>query len=290
MKSKLLTLGMLIAAVVSMVACTKSMENNDEEMVLKNQQQIEKYLADSAITAVKDSSTLYYVIRKANPTGSKPKEGESVRINFNAFLLDGTKIWSSENTDKFPFVRPYGFGFLLKGMERGLNIIRTGEVATFYLPFYLAYGSYDYGNVPAYSVIKVNVEFVSTRGEVKQIDDFIQEKQFTVSERTADNLVIVRSNTVTGDTIGSGKAVNIKYKGKFLSGQIFDNGEKPLAFTTGTNAVVPGFDRAVRKMRKGEKAIIIFPSALGYGKNGYIINNQYAIYPYSPLQFEIEVL
>ena len=290
MKSTFLKLGLLAAVVVGMVACNKSVENDDEAKIVENQQQIEKYLADSAITATRDSSGLYYVVKKANPTGVKPKLEESVRINFNAYLLNGTKIWSSDNTDKFAFIRPYGLGFFLRGVERGLNLIRTGESATFYMPFYLAFGSYAYDNIPAYSVIKMNVEFVSSRTEVQQIDDFIKEKQFPVSERTTDNLVIVRSNTVTGDTIGSGKSVTVGYKGKFLTGETFDKGDKPLTFTTGTNYTKPGFDRAIRKLRKGEKAIIMFPSALGYGKEGAKDGyGNYVILPYTPLQFEVEV-
>ncbi|MCF2445278.1 FKBP-type peptidyl-prolyl cis-trans isomerase [Dyadobacter sp. CY345] len=290
MKSTFLKLGLLAAVVVGMVSCNDSVENDDEAKIVENEQQIEKYLADSSITATRDSSGLYYVVKKSNPTGAKPKTQEAVTINFNAYLLNGTKIWSSENADKYPFMRPYGLGFFLGGVERGLNLIRTGESATFYMPFYLAFGSFAYDKIPAYSVIKMNVEFVSSRTEVKQIDDFIQQKQFPVSERSTDNLVIVRTNTVTGDTIGSGKVVSIAYKGKLLTGEVFDKGEKPLSFTTGRNEVIPGFDRAIRKMRKGEKATIIFPSTLGYGKNGAKDGyGNYVIYPYSPLQFDVEV-
>ena len=239
-----------------------------------------------------NSGTFFdHVIKKGNPTGAKPQLGESVRLNFNAYLLNGTKIWTSENTDKIPYIRPYGLGFfLLRGLERGMNLLRTGESATFYMPFYLAFGSYAYDNIPAYSVIKMNIEFVNSRTEVKQIDDYLQEKQFPVSDRTADNLVLIRTNTVSGDTIGPGKTVTVKYQGKLLTGQIFDKGTTPLTFTTGTGQVKSGFDRAVRKMRKGEKAIAIFPSNLGYGKEGARnANGEYLILPYSPLQFELEV-
>lgn len=291
MKRKILTLGMVMAVIVGMVSCNKGIENNDEEKVVENQQQIEKYLADSSITATRDSSGLYYVIKKANPTGAKPKAEESVRLNFNGYTLDGRKVISSENTDKIPFVLPYNMGFLPIGMERGINLIRVGESATFYMPFYLAFGSYASDNIPAYSVIKLNMELVSSRTEVQQIDDFIKEKQLTVSERSTDNIVIVRNNIVTGDTIGIGKAVNIKYQGKLLTGVIFDKGSLPLAFTTGDGRNIIGFDRAIRKLRKGEKATIIFPSALGYGKKGAPNSNGgYAIYPYSPIMFDVEVL
>lgn len=293
MKSNFLKLGMLIAVVVGMAACNKSIENNDEEKAIENEQLIEKYIADSALVATRDSSGLYYVVRKANPAGDKAKAGDEVRIKFDGYLLNGTKVLSSTNDKNLPFTYPFGSGvnFLLPGMEIAANRMRVGEVNTIFMPFYLAYGSYNQGNIPAYSVLKMNIELASARSEVKQIDDFLLEKQFTVSERTTDNLVIVRSNTIVGDTIGSGKAVSIKYKGKLLNGDVFDNGDTPAQFTTGTGNMIPGFDRAIRKMRKGEKGIIIFPSALGYGKAGRRkADGSFAIAPYAPLQFEIEVL
>jgi len=291
MKRKILTLGIVMAVIVGMVGCNKGIENDDEQKAVENQQQIEKYLADSSITATRDSSGLYYVIKKANPTGAKPKAEESIRLNFNGYTLDGRKVISSENTDKIPLVLPYNMGFLLRGMERGINLMRIGESATFYMPFYLAFGSYASDGIPAYSVIKMNMELVSSRTEVQQIDDFIKDRQLTVSERSADNLVIVRTNTVTGDTLGKGKVVSIKYKGMLLTGAVFDPGTKPLDFTTGNGRTIPGFDRAIRKMRKGEKAIIIIPSALGYGKNGVQGSSIFnTIYPYAPITFDVEVL
>lgn len=289
MKSKFLTLGVMLAGLVGMISCNKGIEYDDEAKAIENQQSIEKYLADSSITATKDSSGMYYVLRKANPAGAKPNAQDGVRLNFNAYTLDGRKVASSENTDKIPFVRPYNLGFLLGGMERALNILRVGESATLFMPFYLAFGSYASDDVPAYSVIKMNIQVVSSRTEVQQIDDFIAENKLTVSDRSTDNLVIVRTNTVTGDTLGSGKTVVIVYKGKLLTGATFQNGTLP-SFTTGSGNAIPGFDRAIRKLRKGEKATILIPSALGYGKVGVQSSSGvYLIYPYSPLQYDVEI-
>lgn len=290
MKSKFLTLGVMLVGLAGMISCNKGIEYDDEAKAVENQQSIEKYLADSSITATKDSSGMYYVLRKANPAGAKPSAQDGVRLNFNAYTLDGKKVASSENTEKIPFVRPYNLGFLLGGMERALNIIRVGESATLFMPFYLAFGSYASDDVPAYSVIKMNIEVVSSRSEVKQIDDFIAENKLTVSDRSTDNLVIVRTNTVTGDSIGIGKTVSFTYKAKLLTGAIFDNGATTLSITTGDGKYVPGFDRAMRKLRRGEKATIIFPSALGYGKTGVQSSGIYLVYPYSPIRFDVEVL
>ena len=291
MKSTFLKLGLLAAVVVGMVACNNSVGNDDEAKIVENQQQIEKYLADSALVATRDSSGLYYVVRKANPTGIKTQAGDEVNLKFDGYLLNGTKVLSSTNDKNIPFTYPFGSGvnFLLPGMEIAVNRMRVGEVNTIFMPFYLAYGSYNQGNIPAYSVIKMNIQILASRSEKQQIDDFLVKKQFVVSERTSDDLVIVRTNTVSGDTLGAGKSVNVKYTLKFLDDTKVQESTYPI--TTGTGMAIAGFDRAVRKMRKGEKIIAIFPSSLGYGKKGQPNSvGGFLIQPYTPLQYELEVL
>ncbi|MCE7062871.1 FKBP-type peptidyl-prolyl cis-trans isomerase [Dyadobacter sp. CY343] len=259
-------------------------DNEDEEKMAENETQIQEFLAkDSAgSSAIKDSSGLYYIIRKSNPNGQRPKRGDGATVRINGYLLNGTKVLSIKDDSTFTFPAE-GYSTNIFGLERGIFLMKTGEKATFLLPYTLAFGNAERVNIPAYSVIRLEIEFVKTRTEVQQIDDFLARKQFPVSERTSSNLVIIRTNTVTGDTLGVGKSVSVKYVGKFLDDTKFDEGT--IAVTTGTNGVIPGFDRAVRRMRKTEKAIIIFPSSLGYGANG-----NPKVPAYTPLQFEIEIL
>ncbi|KAA0993985.1 FKBP-type peptidyl-prolyl cis-trans isomerase [Dyadobacter sp. UC 10] len=259
-------------------------DNQDEEKMVENETQIQEFLKkDSAgSSAVKDSSGMYYIIRKSNPNGQRVKKGDGATVRINGYLLNGTKVLSIENDSTFTFPAE-GYSTNIFGLERGIFLMKTGEKATFLLPYYLAFGNVERVNIPAYSVIRLEMEFIKTRTEVQQIDDFLAKKQFKVSERTSDNWVIIRTNTVIGDTLGVGKSVSVKYIGKFLDDKKFDEGT--IAVTTGTNGVIPGFDRAVRRMRKTEKAIIIFPSQLGYRATG-----SGKVPPYTPLQFEIEIL
>jgi len=275
---------LLMAMVVGASSCMKDVSSRDEEKIAENEAAIQAALqADSSGSkAVRDSSGLYYIIKKSNPAGLKPEVGHAATIKYTGYLLDGTKVISSTVDNKTEFSFPVGGLVYWGGIEVGIFKMRTGEKATFYLPFYLASGAVDRVNIPAYSPIRLEVEFIKTRTEPQQIDDFIAKKSYNVSERTPDNLVIVRANTVTGDTIGAGKSVNVKYVGRLLDDTKFD--ERTSSFITGSPNTIPGFDRAIRRMRKGEKAVIIFPSKLGYGKNG-----SSSILPYAPLQFEIEI-
>jgi FKBP-type peptidyl-prolyl cis-trans isomerase len=285
MKRTNLTLCFLLAVILGLSGCMDSSSNQDEQKIIENEAAIEAYLkTDSAGSmAVKDSSGLYYIKRVPNPAGQLAKRGDAATIKYTGYLLNGTKVVSSTEDNKVDFTFPVQGLQYWGGIERGIFLMRTGEKTTFLLPFYLASGNVDKVNIPAYSPIRLEVEFIKTRTEIQQIDDFITAKKFVVSERTAEGLVIVRTNTVAGDTIGPGKSVSIKYTGKLLNDTKFDDGT--YNFITGNNNAIKGFDAAIRRMRKTEKAIIIFPSSLGYGKTG-----NGSILPYSPLQFEVEVL
>lgn len=60
--------------------------------------------------------------------------------------------------------------------------------------------------------------------------------------------------------------VTTAYAGYLRNGSMFDDGV--FSFTTGTNAVIPGFDEGVRGMRVGGTRQLIIPPNLGYGSAG----------------------
>lgn len=67
--------------------------------------------------------------------------------------------------------------------------------------------------------------------------------------------------------MASGASVTTTYAGYLRNGTQFDAGNLP-AFTTGTGAVIAGFDEGVRGMRVGGQRQLIIPPALGYGSQG----------------------
>ena len=281
---KYLKLSMLLALVVGAVSCNKGMDTDDEKEIIANEALIDKYLADSSLTGkvTHESTGIVYYKRKVNATGEAAKTGDAATVKVIGYLLNGTKVLGVANDSSLTF--PVGGNTTgIGGIELGIYLMRTGEKASLFLPYYLGFGSGAQTNVPAYSPIRMEMEFIKTRTEVQQINEYLAAKQFVPSERSTDNLIIIRTNTVTGDTLGSGKSVSVKYTGKLLDGTQFDTGTIPV--TTGTGGVIPGFDRAVRRMRKTEKAIIIFPSSLGYKGT-----SNAKIAAYSPLQFELEIL
>ena len=301
-----LKLSVLVALGLWMVSCSKGIDDNkDQQMIVENDNAIKKYIADSSFSAQKDSSGLYYSL-SPNPTGAKLTLGDEVKVRYNAYLLNGTKIWTSEKdtskTIKYPFFT--GYQFVVPGVELALRLMRTGEKVKIFAPFYLGfYGNFQNpltgyltsASIPDYSAIRIDLELVSKSSEVEQINSYISQNKLTVFNRTSDNLVIVKTASVaTGDTLGSDKSVKIKYTGKLLDGTVFDPGTTPLTFITGTgrNTLISGFDRGIRKLKTGEKAILIIPSPLGYSKSGRVnsTGTNFSIRPYQPIVFDVEVL
>ncbi|WP_025765081.1 FKBP-type peptidyl-prolyl cis-trans isomerase [Dyadobacter tibetensis] len=284
MKSRLLVQILPFLVVMGMTSCMKD-DNKDEEMAIENIAAIEAAInADSMKSAaVKDSAGYYYINRTPNPSGQQIKSGDAATVKVAVYLLTGQKVLSTDTDSTYTFTVGANLTQFY-GLDLGIYKMRQGEKTTFFLPYYYAFGSSSQSNIPAYSPVRMELELIKNRTEVQQIDDFLEKKQFQVSERTPANLVIIRTNQVVGDTLGVGKSVSVKYTGKFLNDKKFDEGT--FSLTTGTSGAIAGFDRAVRRMRKGEKAIVVFPSSLGYGTAGSLPS----IPGYTPLQFELEIL
>lgn len=95
-----------------------------------------------------------------------------------------------------------------------------------------------------------------------------------------------------GNPIKVGSHVVVNYTGRFLNNQPFDSNidpqfghAQPMDMEVGNGQVIKGWENAILSMKKGEKAVIVIPSDLAYGKEG----NQ-GIPPNSPLVFELEIL
>lgn len=266
-------------AIFGLGACKKVDDSTDQNEVDKNEQAIDKYTKDNNLTTVRDSTGLYYVKTVTNSSGNKAKLGDEVAINFTIHrLTDGFVVGKSDSLLRYPF----GINFLKPGIERSVSLLRSGEKGTFLLPFYLMFGSAGFDNLPAYSPTRLELEVVQVRNETQQIEDYIANQKLTVSETTPNGVRIVRLNTVTGDTLGKGKTVNVNYLLRTINGKQLQ--KNVLEITTGAGGSIRGFDEGVRRLRPGEKAVLIFPSSLGYGDKG-----KGDVLPYAPLVFEVEV-
>src|SRR5437588_2324175 len=116
------------------------------------------------------------------------------------------------------------------------------------------------------------------------VDKVAKEKDAT---KTASGVVIRTITPGTGASPAATDVVKVNYEGKLIDGTVFDSSIKrgqPAEFPL--NGVVPCWTEALQKMKKGEKAQVVCPSAVAYGDRG----SPPTIPPGATLSFEVELL
>lgn len=72
--------------------------------------------------------------------------------------------------------------------------------------------------------------------------------------------------------VEQGDTVTVHYIGTLQSGQEFDNSNRrgtPFTFTVGEGRVIAGWEQGILGMKEGGQRILVIPSDLAYGANGY---------------------
>jgi FKBP-type peptidyl-prolyl cis-trans isomerase len=100
---------------------------------------------------------------------------------------------------------------------------------------------------------------------------FADYKKTSLSALTPDNdgVYYIELLPGTGELIDTGMTIGCRYTGTYLDGTIFDAntlvaGQDPLFFKIGQPGLIPGFARALAKMRMGGRMRVIIPPAMGY--------------------------
>ncbi|WP_234736918.1 FKBP-type peptidyl-prolyl cis-trans isomerase [Tellurirhabdus bombi] len=288
----------------SLYSCSFDSLDADKGKPEENNARIQEHITQNNLTGkVKPTTTgLYYYI--ATPTTSanakSPKLGEEVEFTYVLSLLNGQKVDSATTTR--PVYVPFGLGAVVPGLEEGLSLMKEGETSVLLMPYYIGYGSADKKDssgrvlIPAYTPIRFDVKLVSSRSEDQQIEEYVQKQGLTVNaaDKLASGVRVVRNPAApgTGETLRGGQNVTVNYTGKLLrTGKVFDSNSKgTFKFTLGSSQTIPGFNEGISRLKKGEKATLIFPSTVAYGNQGSHANGNYIIPPYSPLRFDVEVV
>ena len=134
-------------------------EKERERIALKAQSETAflEYLKNNDITDHTASGLFYSKLMAAD--GLQPKTGQIARIKYVATYLDGTPLGDSDQIGDY-YELVVGEGKVLKGLEEGVSLMRVGEKTRFVLPYTLAYGNQQYGNIPAFSNLIFDVELL----------------------------------------------------------------------------------------------------------------------------------
>jgi len=283
---------LFFAFAISLTSC--SVENPVEQQVSQNDTDIQNYLKQRNLTYQKTSDGMYYSITSTATTAT-PAVADLVTLHYKLTLLDGTFVDSTSKAANQS--KSLIFGVSQSMFTLPVSLMKAGDKGTFLLPSSLAFGGNTFGSVPAYSVIKAEVEVVSIKNQAAQITSMKSVYGFSNPETTTSGLVFQKTlENPTGAAVTNGQSVKVNYTGRLGYGYIqtdatgkviYDSkfGSGALTFTAGAGQLIAGFEETVLKMKVGEKAKAILPYTIAYGTAG-----NSSIPGYSPLYFEIEVV
>jgi FKBP-type peptidyl-prolyl cis-trans isomerase len=292
---KQLTIYSMLFLVTALAACKTDLSSEADKKIIENDNEIQSYITNTKLSMQKVASGLYYNIKPGGGS-QKPKAGEEVGVYYKISRLDGLGIDSTLKSLQKPDYFPFGVGYKLFGIEEGLSLMNIGDKATLLLPSAIAFGATAYDILPAYSVIRVDIELLSSKNEDLQINDYIAKNKLKVSETTSTGLRFIPVSFAAGGgtALKTGQSVTVNYtgnllrevrsvsEGKYVYSTKFDSGTYTL--NLGSGGSIAGFEEGISKMKVGDKAIFVFPSSLGYKDRG-----AGSIPPNTPLQFEVEV-
>ncbi|HTN05908.1 FKBP-type peptidyl-prolyl cis-trans isomerase [Agriterribacter sp.] len=126
-------------------------------------QKVQQYLESKGITALKDSSGVYYIVEAAG-AGKVAEVCSVITVNYTGTLTND-QVFDKTNGTPAKFT----LGGLIPGWQKGLKHIQTGGKIKLFIPPSLGYGDKDAkdanGNViiPANSVIIFSLELVGVQ-------------------------------------------------------------------------------------------------------------------------------
>ena len=251
--------------------------------------------------------------------GKKPVAGDWVSVNMVYRTEDDSVLFDSR-----PYGKPLRFSLpkpkFPGSFEEGLMQLSEGDSAAFYISadsmlLHMSrkdstgqtYKSKKPGSVLRFDVSLVRVqpyheaemeiaenESSMEKAERRTLEAWLIEKNITAS-RDSMGFYLIPQKQGKGRQVENGMKIGVLFTGRFINGAAFDTNidtRKPYEFTVGNNEVIRGWDLAFLRMREGDKATLILPSALGYGSEGLRMKNslRYIVPPFSTLVFDVEVV
>lgn len=131
----------------------------DERLYGPNREAGEKFLMENAkkdSVMVLPSGLQYKVLVKGD--GEVPLENQTVQVNYEGRLIDGTVFDASSKHDNKP--SEFKPTQVIKGWTEALTMMPVGSKWQLYIPYYLAYGEKSAGKIKPYSALIFDVELV----------------------------------------------------------------------------------------------------------------------------------
>jgi FKBP-type peptidyl-prolyl cis-trans isomerase FkpA len=295
----------------ALVGMSCSLESDYDKQVEYDDSQISQYLKANSITATKHSLGFYYQKLVENTAGDSLVSGDVIEFYYKISRLDnGNVIAETTPGNDEPALFKVGTTAIVPyAIASGIFTMKVGEKSRFYVPSYLAFGSYSHNLFPANSIfiIDINITNQITEDSINTRDADSVSRY--VAHHYADSIEYTPTSTglyYIPETLGTGNqpddysGVIINFTRKYLNGDTIREAED-FSFYLDHNQAVSGLEEGIKLMKERGTAHLIMPSKLGFGNSLCVIPETlrsdfyedgqilYEVKPYSPLIYEVEL-
>lgn len=200
------------------------------------------------------------------------------------------------------------FGYVVKGMDvvysidqndiiERIEIKRIGRKAERFKPVTRTFQK---------MVDKANAKLAKNEKEKNRLVVEYITTNYSLAKNDTNGITHQVLNEGSGELIGQGTSVKIKYNGKVLLEELAfvstEDAGKPLNenaavefdYEVGTSKINKGLDWIIPQMKLGEKRVVIVPPNMAYGRNGFYgpykpSNQRFIINPGATLVYKIEI-
>jgi FKBP-type peptidyl-prolyl cis-trans isomerase len=124
----------------------------------KESDEIDQYVKQHNWVMSQTPSGLRYMLMKKG-NGPQPINGNTVKVAFKIYLLDGTLCYSASKDSAKTFV--VGKDYVESGLHEGIQLMHVGEQMRFILPSHLAHGlTGDQTKIPPLSIVMYEIELL----------------------------------------------------------------------------------------------------------------------------------
>ncbi len=253
---------------------------------------------------------VYYKLLVFGEDRRTAKPGDYVNVDIAYYTLNDSLFFYGRRTlqltePEFPGSIDYCFMAMAEFDSASFIISAQGlfeKTLNTELPPFLQPGDFMKVNIKMHLIrteeqyIREKEEFLAwirDFGEYEQtvLRNFIEHKEIKAKPTPSGMYFLPIKKGNSTKKVNRGDIVTVHYEGRFLNGKFFDSTIKrnqPFDFVYGTEwQVIKGLEEAISYMTEGEKAIVIMPSELAWGRQG---SSTGIIPPFTSVIYEVELL
>ena len=144
------------SALVLFISCDNEKKTEEDiDYAAKNEADIQAYVEENNLTAVRSNSGLYYVIEEEG-TGTQAVANSNVTVAYKGYFLNGA-VFDQSDAEGITI----GLNQVIAGWTEGIAYFKEGGSGILLVPAHLGYGSRDYNGIPGGSVLVFEVTLIS---------------------------------------------------------------------------------------------------------------------------------